>query len=238
MATLRRSLALVVGAAIWVLTASVSHAGIISVQFGSTSTQVGPAVGGSGATDVWNRFSSGTSATGLSLVDVSGGATGITLDYTSQFNIPGSGITGNFAPGYTSLASGYLAVTSTTGTVTLHGLGANTSYSLYLYSNRDNNNSQTNFSVNGSAVQTTASHGALGNFVLGSNYLIFTGTADSIGRVAINYSKGSGSSEGDLNGLQLITAASVPEPSSMVLVCLGGMTIAAFRRRTMSKRPA
>jgi hypothetical protein len=156
------------------------------------------------------------------------------MDYSSTFvfNQVSPGPVG-FPAAYDSLGRSYLYNHGGYGTVTLHNLGADASFTLYVYSQRDYVPSETIFTVNGSVQQTNDIFSD--SFLLGSNYLVFSGTADSNGDIAIIFRQSDGAFEATLNGFQLVTTA-VPEPDSLTLLTLalasfGGLALITKRIR-------
>jgi hypothetical protein len=133
------------------------------------------------------------------------------------------------------------AITQTTGTFTLHHLPAGT-YTLFLYGANYDNTRGAAFSITTgggtalSGITQTINTGQRTTFVLGDNYVEYTGVipngngdiSGSWGDVSNPISGLSG--EGDFNGLQLIAQA-VPEPSIFALVGLGMGGLALRRRR-------
>jgi hypothetical protein len=212
--------------------AACGQAGTVYIEFTSGTAQTGPAALPGGPNATWQTFSTNPNGTNLALDDTSGNPTGLLLSYTSTQNYTG-GCCGGFGAGYGDLADGYLSQHSGfgTGTVTLSGFAPDEAFSLYLYSERDCGCSSGTFSVNGSPSQTTAT-GLPSAFVLNQNYLVFTGAADSNGKVTIDYAPAGGSGEGEINGIQLVSSAA-PEPGPITMV-LGGLALVCagqIRRR-------
>jgi len=207
-----------------------ASANVISVQFSAGAVQNGPAVGGVSDVDVWNRANENPLVGGINLVDINGALTNITINYPIQglWTNTGSPKLG-FGTGYENLAGGYLVTKSSIDDhhVTLHNLFPGESFTLYVYSQRDNGDSEAIFSVNGSDPQQCTS-GVPGMFVLNQNYLCFTGTVNSNGDIIIKWSDPTnGYYEADFNGFQLVTSvSSVPEPGTFFGVTFGTIVVA------------
>ncbi len=211
------------------LAAGPASAGTVYIQFTSGTAQTGPAALPGGANATWQTFSVNPSDSDLPVYDIDDNPTGYTLSYVSTQNYTG-GCCGGFGSAYDNLADGYLSDHGGTDTVTFNGLQPGQSFELYLYSERDCGCSSGTFSVNGSASQTTST-GLPDAFVLGENYLVFNGTANSGGQITIDYAPSPGSGEGEINGLQLVTTGA-PEPGAAYLA-FGGMALlfaVRFRR--------
>ena len=68
-------------------------------------------------------------------------------------------------------------------------------------------------------------------FVNGVNYTEFTGISpDMSGTISINFAEGD-ANQAAFSGFQLVSAVSVPEPSSIVLLGIGLVTAALAARR-------
>ena len=190
----------------------------------------GPAVTGS-AGDQWNHLSS-YFGNNVAVTSSAGNATGVTLTWTSDGFTNGS-TTGFAGTQYENLMKREIYNNGTISprftTATFSGLLANSAFSLYVYTQGDNsgatNGRTLTGSVNGGTSVTTAGavHGA-STFILNQNYLLFTGTADALGKVALSWG---GSGEVDLNALQLDT---VPEPGTLALLTLSLGVLGAMGR--------
>jgi hypothetical protein len=187
----------------------------------------------------------------------SGADTGVTLTDTSpgQYN-GGEGAQSNGQPsGF--FAGFFLGGSSAVVTETLNNVPAAT-YDLYLYGSNTGQDRGATFSLTGFGSQSTVNVNAVNGaespataFTVGVDYVEFTGitlaTAGDISftytaNTAINRNNNGGAlgdyngvnTEGDFNGLQLVT---VPEPSTMALATIGGLSglLALRKNRQYSK---
>jgi hypothetical protein len=132
-----------------------------------------------------------------------------------------------------------------TGTAILQNIPYST-VSLYLYGANFDNSRGAAFAVTiggGTAVggfteTLNADNGGPGtSFVLGANYVEFTGVTPVGGTVEFTWSGVSNpnsglSGEGDFNGLQIVnTPGPVPEPTTLAMLGLGASGLLALRRR-------
>ena len=86
--------------------------------------------------------------------------------------------------------------------------------------------------VNGLTQTTTPTDYTASTFIKGQNYLEFNATTDNSGALLISYMSAPGTAhkeEADINGIQLASAPT-PEPSTLVLMGIGGLLV-AFRFR-------
>ncbi len=183
------------------------------------------------STQAGNATSSGSLSPVTLSMSYNGGDNG--LGNVGQQHLQG---TPNFLLGEAAIVNG-----GVTGTFGLGNVPAGT-YNLYLYGGNYDNTRGAAFTVSsGTAVNGLTSainSGASGNksFVLGQNYVEFTGvTPDANGNITGTWSAVSNpnsglSGEGDFNGLQLVQV-SVPEPTTMAMLGLGAASLLFFRRR-------
>ena len=248
----------IVGAAI--ATASVAHAGVVNIQFdgysywnaGTYTGNQGAYTGDNVASPTWNSFtctSSSTASGSMSnLVASDGTATTEAVSFTSTGSW--NDVNSYGSNPFNILLNAYLystAPSTAPSTVTLTGLTAGGSYDLYLYGqNGQGYNNGAAFSITtGTGSPITGSNsfttGAITTgasaptFQENANYVIFNATANSLGTLGISYSPVAGASEGDFNGLQVIsTAAAVPEPASVGLLGAGalGLLLLGRKRKT------
>ncbi len=215
-------------------------------------TQFTPYVGpgaypGATASDFWNGFgleSNGNNpypATGL-LSDSTGTPTGMSYSISYGFNNGADSSSYQGTPAF--LFAETAAVSGTgVGALSLNNVPTG-SYSLYLYGANFDGTRGAQFTVSsGSAVggfsatknpYTSAGSGPLTTFVLGVDYVEFTGvTPDGGGSINITWSQNvndnSGGGEGDFNGMSLVA---VPEPAPLALIGLGLAGFVARRRRS------
>ena len=239
----------IVGAAI--ATAGVAHADVVDIQFAGTGVYAGAAGSFSGnegaytgdgvVAPTWNVLTvanKGTSGSMSNLVASDGTATTEAVSFTAS---------GSYDSGFqqtspnNNLLDGFL-LSAGPSTVTLTGLTANGNYQLYLYGqNGGFNNNGATFSVSigtgspitGSNAVTANPSASSGTFQENANYVIFSATANASGTLGVNWITTPGKSEGDFNGLQVISTA-VPEPASMGLVGAGalGLLLLGRKRKT------
>lgn len=234
----RAALAGSVGAAmVWVAaTASASTSTtLVDVQFAGQNAQSGAAViGGTG--DVWNLIGQASPGTfqgeqlgTTALVTTTDQASNYSLFYYSPHAYTANLNYFAFAgQPDANLMQGYLYTFSYIY-LKVSGLSAYQPYSLYLYTQGDDNTAGrvNNLIVNG--VTGTTVNSNANSFIHNDNYTIFSGSASAAGGVAIiDYVT---TTEADVNGFQLYTS-SVPEPATWTMLALGvGIVGATARRR-------
>ncbi len=239
-------------------------ADLISLQFsnGTPPATSGAAAGdiaGSTGADIWNVISGGNSGTVIGLVNTSGGATPITLDYSAKNlftngNFPnGFGGTAGSASPPTELANGFLDTFWNQGalSITLHGFVPNSPVDVTVYAQLDQyingqhlikSNSITVNNIN----KVTGPDGAASpqNYVNTENYENFFNVPDGLlttaaGDVVITdfYPGGDIFGVATINGLQISGAfVQVPEPASLALLTVVAAGGAGYRWRR--KKPA
>ena len=206
-------------------------AGSINVDFGPAS----PVYTGIGAAPDagtnWNRVAASTAS---NLVDSGGAATsvGVQVDLSQHGLLIANWTAPAVAP---LLMQDYLyANYPTVDRFWIKNLVPGGYYDLYLYSQNGNNvNEGTLFTVNG-VDQTVKNPGPVSTFVLSlpgnnyyGNYVRYTGVeAAADGRIAVYYSDALGLGAA-VNGFQL-TASTVPEPSSLVMLAAGVFGLLAY----------
>jgi PEP-CTERM motif len=161
----------------------------------------------------------------------------------SMFFTGENGATGGSTPGQPSwlLSSAALISGAGLGTFTLHNATQGQTYDLFLYGQNYDATRGAAFALNGAnggtalnGLTSTLNTGVRNSFVLGDNYVEFTGVvADANGNIsgswgAVNNPFSGLSGEGDFNGLQLVA---VPEPSMIGLIGMGLAGLFAWRRR-------
>jgi PEP-CTERM motif len=228
-------LALLVAAGLGVLAPAGARADLIDVQFGSTgptaSTQFSGAAVTGAAGDQWNYFRSGSGASALT--DSLGAATGVSFTYSASGDY---GVVPDQSAFYGTPAAALMQsfiYTSGTITITFDGLSPGEAFALYIYGQSDqaSSNYGGTVTVNGTE-QTALQNAGDSTFVAGDNYLLFQGTADADGTIAISDAVAQGRSQTMVNGIQLL-AEPVPEPSALALfaVCLPALGLVRRRRR-------
>lgn len=127
------------------------------------------------------------------------------------------------------------------GTFALHNVDQTKTYDLFLYGQNYDATRGAAFALNGSnggtavgGFTSTLNTGIKNSFVLGNNYVEFTGVmADANGDISGSWGAVSNptsglSGEGDFNGLQLVA---VPEPAAITLIGMGLAGLCVWRRR-------
>ena len=225
-----RSLLTIASLAVLATAVSGANAAGVNVQFSRDPghQQTGAAVVGYGG-DTWNDFLG--NAGGGALLNTNGGASGVSLSFSS-YGVYESD------PGYTqftgsstaNLMQGYLyGFTNTQATdIKFSGLTAGLEYGFWVYTQGDDNSHGRSISLtaNGGGAQVSTQSNT-NSYVLGDNYVYLTsvanasGVVDLVGRDLV--------AEGNINGVQV---AVVPEPSSVVLMMAGFALLAgaAVRR--------
>ncbi len=187
-------------------------------------------IGASG--DQWNYFNT-SSAANQALVTTSGAASGASLSfsaigaYTSWYGYDAFGGTAT-----ANLMQGYLV---NDFSATISGLAADSAYSLYVYTQGDDNSNGRSITLEatgaGSAttLQTNAS-----SYILGDNYMLLQGVTNSLGQIVVTET---GSiNEADINGFQLSTATSaVPEISTWAMMLTGFLGLGFLGRRARKR---
>lgn len=228
-----------VAMAAWGCLGGVAQASVIvDVQFSNSTSapvQVGPAVVGA-ALDQWNLLTDRNGTT-VPLKNTSGGASGITLTWTSDGNAQAEGVfvaNGFWTTPYKNLMAGYL-YESGSANISFSGLTANAAFDLYIYTEGDSGSTGRRLSVtvNSTTTITAPAVATANTFISGQNYLYLPGvTASGGGVLNIAYSPSVG--EANINGLQL---EGIPEPSSSILLCLGLTVWSTHRTDRRRRRP-
>ncbi|HEY4417731.1 MAG TPA: PEP-CTERM sorting domain-containing protein [Verrucomicrobiae bacterium] len=194
--------------------------------------QTGAAVIGSSG-DVWNyatNFNFTLNTGSMALANTSGSLTSATITYG------GLGLDSNTANGFSSTAyaglmSGYLFLyTGGPATISITGLNALSTYTIYLYTQGDNtaDGRQLAATTGLSSLTAAPTDENASTFIAGQNYLVLSGETDGSGTLGLTYSIAA--DEADINGLQIFEAAPAPEPSTYALA-LAGASLLFYRRR-------
>jgi hypothetical protein len=213
--------------------AGTANAEVLNVQFVSPAglySGVGPAGGGAywncmnALTDSSLLYSDSTAATGISAA-FSGTINGTTPEGLS--NGPGCLVYGYF----------FRTTTGHTGTVTISGLSASSTYDVYAYADVDPAWSWygSTISVSGATSPPSWTDAKTGvtAYLLGSNYQEFAGLSPTgSGTIAISFTWPG--DYGYLNAISLVDhATQTPEPSTLALLGAGlaGLLCYAWRKR-------
>ena len=185
------------------------------------------------AGDVWNdvEIAPLVASTFGGLVDSTGAAVaGASIGFDGNHNW-GTAVAPDAAYGGAGvLMADYLVPNafngSTTFTITVPE--ANTDYTLYLYGVTNFAPQDSRFTVAGAneGAQTVTSPDISGPLTVIEDYVVFTGSTNASGEIVVTVDSAT-SDFYAINGFQLDV---VPEPSSLALLCLGGLMIAPRRR--------
>ncbi|TLU81958.1 MAG: PEP-CTERM sorting domain-containing protein [Chlorobium sp.] len=150
------------------------------------------------------------------------------------------GVNGFNATPYSTLMDGYMAST-TSRNITFTNLDANATYTLYVYSQKENTvpDSLTKTLINGTALLNTVN--TSNSFISGTNYIATTVYSNASGALTFSYAPQTinGTNVGVINALQLHQtggsgSAPTPEPASLVLLGVGGLFAARKKFRKKS----
>jgi hypothetical protein len=194
----------------------------------------GAAVLGS-AGDIWNAYNAGSWTWGphnvVPLADSTGAASTVTMDCWNY--VTGSDNAGGTLANPMALMEDYIAAYESGDgfpvKVQLSGLPVSTAFDLVVYSAGDGANQGgtiTLFDPSGNIVKATS--GASRDITAGEGiaYQSFAGTTDANG--GVYFEVGSTTTWHALNGLQINV---VPEPSTFVLLAIGGAMLLVVRKR-------
>ena len=210
-----------------------ARAALVDVQFGSTgptaSTQFSGAALTGAAGDQWNYFQSGSGTSALT--NTAGQASGLSVTYTASgaYGVVPSA-SGFYGTSYAALMQSFI-YTSTTISITLQGLAPGQAFALYIYGQSDQNSGNYGGTVTVNGSTQTALETTYTSFVNNGNYLLFQGTADSAGAIAISDAVAPGRPQTMVNGIQL-TTQTVPEPMALSLFGFGVGVLGLFRHRS------
>lgn len=179
----------------------------------------------------WNRQNSGAS-----LVDGSGDATGVTFTISN----PGGGTAADWAGDALTVDGYYGSSSNGTVTTTIAGLDGDVTYDLIVYHTVPHvSEIVTVTGENGTVYSAVDYTGAMANpgysdgfdSVVGSNFWYFTGlTADDANQLIIT---SAGTGYQTITGFQLFAVEPVPEPQSVMLMCLAlcGLGLLGWRKK-------
>ena len=238
--------------AIMGLSSTTARADLYNVQFSNTvfdlhaAQYTGQGVEIGTAKDYWNLFTA-ASVSSQTLYNAENVLSSSAISFTSDSNNRVSvldntftGTNGIAGGGYNNLTSGYIS-TLDSSTFSFGGLDktGKTQYTLYLYTQGDKYSTDESLAITQTAgsgvsgtVSTASSVANTTNFVQGQNWEKFTVTPDATGKVSFTYAPGfyNGQNQGLINGLQLTSNA--PEPSTLVLLGIGGVMLVAFKLKS------
>ncbi len=120
-------------------------------------------------------------------------------------------------------------------TLTISGLEATSTYDLYFYGGtqfRSTDNNVQEVTV-GATTQTITRAADINNedFILGGNYLIFSGLTAGTGEIVASVVSTSFNDEPTINGFQLVEVTAVPEPGTLAVFAFGAFGLIARRKR-------
>jgi len=214
------------------LSTAMAQAQLIDVEFNTNNLFSsgggylhGPAMTGAAvlgqAGDQWNNIQV-SSGSGIPLIYASGSNSPAAMTFTSAggYNVYGySGTTPFKGTPYEALMENYLyngrLGTFASQTITLSGLPTNSMCNLVLYSAADTAGAgrTTFFTVNGNTLSSTW-NGTSSTLIAGTNYVEFASAlSDGAGNLVITWN-GNGTTEGDINGLQIQVTNQIPPANS------------------------
>jgi hypothetical protein len=205
---------------------------------GASTTQVGGGVFAT-AGGYWNAFNS-PSLPATSLLNASGQATGVTFAQSMAPTHAGTHSTGpgwinGFGGGPNEALMNSYAYSKTTSanpnTFIFAGLAAGATFDLYIYTQPDGDGAGRRLGMTVEGVTQTSSAASIteSEFVLGQNYLKFSGiTVGASGTIGGSWWMVAG--EADFNGFQLIETTVVPAPGAAALLLAAGL-FGSRRRR-------
>jgi len=188
------------------------------------------AIGSAG--DIWNTTDPEANVLSdlVDILDASGNPSNVDVAWSDELQSSvNAGAIEFGSTGHNALMEDYgFTAPGTTAIMTITDLTPNADYTLYLYGVPDGASQDTTFAVTGAnegpqlvLPGNTNDDNGLAN---PEDYVVFTGNTGPSGQIVYTQT---GSSFSASNGLQLEV---VPEPSSLLLLCLGGV-FAARRRR-------
>ena len=166
---------------------------------------------------------------GLVFSDNSPSGLGVTIRRTNQSDTPGgTQSSGNAAA---DLLRDYVVVnsgdpgTKLSGTITISGLAAGTTYDLYLYGAGSQTEQNTAFTIDGTTLQTAGPLGATSVLTESEDFILFTGVLpDASNQIAVTYANiiddATPSQRAAVNGLQIV--ANQPEARPRLAIDLVG----------------
>ncbi len=204
------------------------------VGWGGGGPNPGPTMSGAAvlgaAGDQWNGIDV-NSGSGISLIDATGNSSPVKLTFTSGGGYDVNSFSGStpFAgTPYDALMEDYLYNSGTPQTIMLSGLATNAAYRLVLYNaaNTSAGNRTTFFTVNSNTLSSVWDSQS-STLIPGVDYVEFmSALSDSSGNLNITYT-GSGSAEGDVDGLQIQAA-----PPVINATCHGTNVLISFMARS------
>ena len=221
-----------------------AKAELINIQFQAGVTPFSGAAADPALGGTWNQLTNSHGASS-SLVNSSGVTTNTSISWTGDGMYRASNGFDTQPAG--ALMNSYL-YSHGDQTITFSNLQGNTNYNLYIYTQGATDGTGRILTVGGTQInggtQATSPMNPLAStFISGQNYLTITGKTDASGTLSFTYNatgtsggNEKGFSEADINGLQLMQASgSVPEPSTCVLMGIGGLLVALrLKSRSLS----
>ena len=216
-------------AVVCLLMASVAaQAAIINVDFvrnehASYETGVGALSSASGSM-YWNALvgnADGAPVTITNIADSEGNATTVDVVYTktnrdawATDSVQSSTLTSGG-----DLMEAYLTTQGATDSVVIQGLVAGNGYTLYLFGHGDNEDQNTQFTIDGTTLGSTIDVTGLTELTENAHYVVFSNVfADANGEILIEFAPGPDNEWGSFNGMQI-----VPEPVTLALFGIGSL---------------
>jgi len=213
---------------------AVAATDVITISFSKTLTPT--SISGAINPALSNRLINVNTTPGNSSISDMVGATG-----SSLVNWNARGINNATSSASSNLLEGYLSTSGTFANggnnVWFTGLTPNSKYSIYVYSQSSTNGAKTEINYYSRSSQTGANITQLAGilttdtsttgYVNNGNYLVITTYSTSSGYISVNYSALAGYPDAVVDAVQIKAGdpapAPVPEPSSAVLMEIGGI---------------
>ncbi len=217
-------------AGIGILSAFVSRAGVVNIDFNLGATPTHAALGAapdSPGNLKWNGLAlTGGSApgtanatstfTGLVFSDDTPSGMSVTLQRTGQSDIPSAGNSAaDLLRDYAYVKSGSSGA-RLSATFIIDGLTAGVTYDLYLYGSGGQSGQKTAFTIGGATLQTTGPSAATTELTAGEDYVRFTGIVpNTSNQIIVTYANVNTGSDpnptGPFNGCQIVVVPPTPQ---------------------------